>query len=196
MLDVRNRALAEVAQPDDFIVSDKLISLLLVADLREQAPRRGLQGPARSRRLGDLPQADHQLRRPRPAASISTPSSKPPPTAAKRPSATASSPTRTSPTGLWRGDQSRQDGHGHLRRRRTSWWCWRRINATSATNCAVRRVSFFFATFAPLRSIPSSLQEIGTEDRKGRKAAGRRMKRRAAGHRIEGRSKRVVPQPR
>lgn len=29
MLDVRNRALAEVAQPDDFIVSDKLISLLL-----------------------------------------------------------------------------------------------------------------------------------------------------------------------
>ena len=29
MRDVRNRALAEVAQPDDFIVSDKLISLLL-----------------------------------------------------------------------------------------------------------------------------------------------------------------------
>jgi voltage-gated potassium channel Kch len=28
MLDVRNRALAEVAQPDDFIVSDKLISLM------------------------------------------------------------------------------------------------------------------------------------------------------------------------
>ncbi|MBK8252248.1 MAG: potassium transporter TrkA [Polyangiaceae bacterium] len=29
MLDVRNRQLAEVAQPDDFIVSDKLVSLLL-----------------------------------------------------------------------------------------------------------------------------------------------------------------------
>src|SRR5436190_16525664 len=29
MLDVRNRALAEVTQADDFIVSDKLVSLML-----------------------------------------------------------------------------------------------------------------------------------------------------------------------
>ncbi len=36
MLDVRNRALAEVAEPDDFIVSDKLISLLL-AQISENA---------------------------------------------------------------------------------------------------------------------------------------------------------------
>ena len=36
MLDVRNRALAEVAQPDDFIVSDKLVSLLL-AQISENA---------------------------------------------------------------------------------------------------------------------------------------------------------------
>lgn len=36
MLDVRNRQLAEVAQPDDFIVSDKLVSLLL-AQISENA---------------------------------------------------------------------------------------------------------------------------------------------------------------
>jgi voltage-gated potassium channel Kch len=36
MLDVRNRQLAEVAQPDDFIVSDKLVSLL-VAQISENA---------------------------------------------------------------------------------------------------------------------------------------------------------------
>jgi ion channel POLLUX/CASTOR len=36
MLDVRNRQLAEVAQPDDFIVSDRLVSLLL-AQISENA---------------------------------------------------------------------------------------------------------------------------------------------------------------
>ena len=40
MLDLRNRALAEVTQADDFIVSDRMTSLLLSQVVGEQAPAR------------------------------------------------------------------------------------------------------------------------------------------------------------
>ena len=43
MLDVRNRELAEVTQADDFIVSDKLVSLMLAQVSENKDLTRGLR---------------------------------------------------------------------------------------------------------------------------------------------------------
>ena len=63
MLDVRNRELAEVTSADDFIVSDKLVSLMLSQVSENRELTRGLRRPVRPRGLRDLPEAGHRLRR-------------------------------------------------------------------------------------------------------------------------------------
>ena len=55
MLDLRNRALAEVTHADDFIVSARLVSLLMAQVAENAAPQRGLRRPVRPGGLGDLP---------------------------------------------------------------------------------------------------------------------------------------------
>ncbi len=57
MLDVRNRELAEVTRADDFIVSDKLVSLMLSQVSENKELNGGLRRPLRPRGLGDLPEA-------------------------------------------------------------------------------------------------------------------------------------------
>ena len=57
MLDVRNRELAEVTKADDFIVSDKLISLMLSQVSENKHLNGRLHRPVRPRGLGDLSQA-------------------------------------------------------------------------------------------------------------------------------------------
>ena len=65
MLDLRNRALAEVTRADDFIVSDAAGQPDDGPGLRERGPERGLRRPVRPGRLGDLPAPGHRLRRAR-----------------------------------------------------------------------------------------------------------------------------------
>ena len=76
MLDIRNRELAEVTRADDFIVSDKLVSLIMTQIAENPAPRRRLRRPVRRGGLRDLPQAGRRLRRARASRSTSTPSSR------------------------------------------------------------------------------------------------------------------------
>ena len=61
MLDLRNRELAEVAQVDDFIVSDHLISLMMTQLSENGRSVRGLHRHVRPGRLGDLSQAGRRL---------------------------------------------------------------------------------------------------------------------------------------
>ena len=55
MADVRNRSLAEVTRADDFIVSDRLISLLLTQVAENKQLNAGLRRPVRCRGHRDLP---------------------------------------------------------------------------------------------------------------------------------------------
>ena len=95
MLDLRNRALAEVARADDFIVSDRLISLLMAQVAETKHAERGLRRPVRPGGLGDLPAS-------RPATTSRSARRRPSPRSSRRPgagarsrSAIASRPVRT-----------------------------------------------------------------------------------------------------
>ena len=65
MIDVRNRELAEVTRADDFVVSNKLVSLMLAQASRERISGGDLRRPARRGRLRNLHAAGRRLcRRP------------------------------------------------------------------------------------------------------------------------------------
>ena len=54
MMDMRNRALAQIARADDFIVSDKLVSLMMSQLSENRNLETGVQGPVQLGRFGNL----------------------------------------------------------------------------------------------------------------------------------------------
>ncbi|NHA00195.1 hypothetical protein G5V59_08825 [Nocardioides sp. W3-2-3] len=63
MIDDRNRALAQVADIDDVVVSGEIVSLIVAQALRGRPDRAGARGPARLRRQRDLPAPRRVVRR-------------------------------------------------------------------------------------------------------------------------------------
>ena len=61
MMDLRNRALAQIARADDFIVSDKLVSLMMSQLSENKNLETGVQGAVQLGRLGDLHPPDDRL---------------------------------------------------------------------------------------------------------------------------------------
>jgi hypothetical protein len=102
MIDVRNRELAEVTRADDFVVSNKLVSLMLAQASENEYHGRDLRRPARRGRLGNLHASGQRLCRhlDRPVTFYTIAS--PPCGAARSPSATAASATRTPTSAAWR----------------------------------------------------------------------------------------------
>ena len=70
MADVRNRSLAEVTRADDFIVSDRLISLLLTQVAENKQLNAVFADLFDAEGLGDLPPPGRGLRRARPAGEL------------------------------------------------------------------------------------------------------------------------------
>ncbi len=61
MMDLRNRALAQIARADDFIVSDKLVSLMMSQLSENKNLDRGIPGPVQLRGFGDIHTPDDRL---------------------------------------------------------------------------------------------------------------------------------------